>query len=350
VLSSPCATARPYRTVRVGVDWELPQTLCGLAGGPDASSPIYNRLDSKLYDRMPSRVTVVPKSQSTAPGRARETRGRKAPRKPRASTATGSVNKASARILRVLHAFAFAGDKSLGVSELSNSLGMTKNMVFRALTTLAQEGLVVRDLGGRYVIGYGIFGLCPPGLEIPDIRILCAPYMQRIHELVGETVMLSIAVESNSVVIDGIEGRGPLLSRVTHGRPIPLHAGPGSRALLSFRPDDEIAEYLRTQVPLAAVTSTTIVDPDALWQEIRLVRQRGYALGYRDNLSGVTGVAFPVFDADGRVQGAVSVGGPEDQFDDETLKAFVPSIKQIVDQLNQRSRLLHFDTPRISEF
>ena len=250
----------------------------------------------------------------------------------------------------VLHAFAFAGDKSLGVSELSNSLGMTKNMVFRALTTLAQEGLVVRDLGGRYVIGYGIFGLCPPGLEIPDIRILCAPYMQRIHELVGETVMLSIAVESNSVVIDGIEGRGPLLSRVTHGRPIPLHAGPGSRALLSFRPDGEIAEYLRTQVPLAAVTSTTIVDPDALWQEIRLVRQRGYALGYRDNLSGVTGVAFPVFDADGRVQGAVSVGGPEDQFDDETLKAFVPSIKQIVDQLNQRSRLLHFDTPRISEF
>jgi predicted DNA-binding transcriptional regulator len=170
------------------------KTFAGWPGGADASSPIYNPLHSKLYHRMPSRVTVVPKSQSTTPSRARETRGRKASREPRVSAPTASVNKASARILRVLHAFAFVGDKSLGVSELSNSLGMTKNMVFRALNTLAQEGLVVRDPSGRYVIGYGIFGLCPPGLEIPDIRILCAPYMQRIHELVGETVMLSIAV------------------------------------------------------------------------------------------------------------------------------------------------------------
>jgi len=72
-----------------------------------------------------------------------------------------------------------------------------------------------------------VFDLCSPGLEIPDIRSLCAPFLRRLHEITGETVMLSIAVGHNSVVVDGIEGRGPLLSRVTHGRPIPLHAAPG---------------------------------------------------------------------------------------------------------------------------
>jgi DNA-binding IclR family transcriptional regulator len=140
-----------------------------------------------------------------------------------------------------------------------------------------------------------VFDLCSPGLEIPDIRSLCAPFLRRLHEITGETVMLSIAVGHNSVVVDGIEGRGPLLSRVTHGRPIPLHAGPGSRALLSFRPDEEIHRYIESRSPLARVTPTTIVDPDALWAEVRLVRERGYALGYRDNLSGVTGVAFTCF-------------------------------------------------------
>ena len=124
--------------------------------------------------------------------------------------------------------------------------------------------------------------------------------------------------------VDGIEGRGPLLSRVTHGRPIPLHAGPGSRALLAFRSDEEIKDYLKAEMPLVAVTATTIVAPEALWREVRLIRERGYALGYRDNLSGVTGVAFPVFDADSRIQGAVSVGGPEDQFDDVKLASFIP--------------------------
>jgi IclR family acetate operon transcriptional repressor len=259
------------------------------------------------------------------------------------------VNKASARILKVLTSFCAGGQKSLGVSDLSVSLGMTKNMAFRALKTLEEEGLIVRDPRGRYILGYGIFELCPKGLEVPDIRSLCAPYLQRIHELTGETVMLSIAVGPNSVVIDGIEGRGPLLSRVTHGRPIPLHAGPGSRALLAFRSDDEVKDYLKVATPLVPVTATTIVDPEVLWREIRLIRERGYALGYRDNLSGVTGVAFPVFDADNRTQGAVSVGGPEDQFDDATLASFIPAIGQIVAQINQRSRLLHFNAPRITQ-
>jgi IclR family transcriptional regulator, acetate operon repressor len=263
---------------------------------------------------------------------------------------SSSLNKASARILRVLTCFSTGGQKSFGISELSSNLGMTKNMIFRALKTLEVEGFVVRDPHGRYILGYGAFELCPRGLEVPDIRSLCAPYLRRIHELTGETSMLSIAVGANSVVVDGVEGRGPLLSRVTHGRPIPLHAGPGSRALLAFRSDDEINEYLKAETPLFAVTPTTITDPEALWREIRLVRERGYALGYRDNLTGVTGLAFPVFDADGRVQGAVSVGGPEDQFDDAKLASFIPAIGQIIAQINQHSRLLHFDAPRIKDY
>lgn len=265
--------------------------------------------------------------------------------------ASQDLNKSSARILRVLSLFGEAGETSLGVSELSRRLGMTKNMVFRALNTLAEEGLVTREAqGGRYALGYGIFDLCTANLEITDIRSLCAPFLRRIHDLTGESVMLSIVVGHSSVVVDGIEGRGPLLSRVTHGRPIPLHAGPGSRTLLAFLGDEEIRRYLEVRSPLEQVTPTTIVDPAALWDEILLVRARGYALGYRDNLSGVTGVAFPVFDADGVVQGAVSVGGPEDQFDDAMLAAFVPGIARIVDELNQRSRLLHFGDLRLSHF
>jgi IclR family transcriptional regulator, KDG regulon repressor len=286
------------------------------------------------------------------PSSALKLKRRQEPKQPAGTWPTlfeGALNKSAARILRVLSSFVSTGSKTRGISELSAHLGMTKNMVFRALTTLAEEGLVIRDPRGRYALGYGIFALCPPRLEIPDIRTLCGPFLRRIHELTGETVMLSIAVGTNSVVVDGIEGRGPLLSRVTHGRPIPLHAGPGSRTLLAFRPDNEISQYINTQTPLLRVTPTTIVDPSALWRELRLIRERGYALGYRDNLSGVTGVAFPVFDADGLIQGAVSVGGPEEQFDDATLASFIGRIGEIVGELNQRSRLLHFDAPRLSE-
>lgn len=278
--------------------------------------------------------TALPRAASRRSRTERQDRG--------AAANERDVNKSTTRVLGVLSVFAERPDVAYGVTELSRRLGMTKNMVFRALKTLAEEGYLVQGAeDSRYALGYRIFELCSANLEVPDIRALCAPFLRRLHELTGETVMLSIPVGHNSVVIDGIEGRGPLLSRVTHGRPIPLHAGPGSRAILSFLSDGEIGRYLAAKSPLVKLTPTTIVDRERLREEIALVRKRGYALGYRDNLTGVTGVAFPVLDADGRPQGAVSVGGPEDQFSDAQLAGVVPAIARIVGELNQRSRLLH---------
>lgn len=232
---------------------------------------------------------------------------------------------------------------SFGVSELSRSLGLSKNLIFRALATLMAEGYVMRDThGSRYSLGYRIFELCTTEYKPTDIRALCAPFLQRIHELTGETVMLSIRVGGHSVVVDGIEGRGPLLSRVTHGHRIPLHAGPGSRVILSFLSDREIKQYIEDHKPLARFSATTLVHERALWTDIRLVREKGYALGYRDHLTGVLGVAFPLFDSDRRIHGAISVGGPEDRLTDEIVRKVIPPMRSIMEDLNTRSQLLKF--------
>jgi DNA-binding IclR family transcriptional regulator len=262
--------------------------------------------------------------------------------RPASADLPSEFNKATGRILRVMSAFAQPHD-SFGVSELSRELRLSKNLVFRALATLMSEGYVMRNAqGGRYSLGYRIFELCTTEYKPTDIRALCAPFLRRIHELTGETVMLSIRVGSHSVVVDGIEGRGPLLSRVTHGYPIPLHAGPGSRAILSFLPDSEIRKYLDEHKPLTRFSPTTLVQEKSLWADIQIVRKQGYAVGYRDHLTGVLGVAFPLFDSDRTVQGAISVGGPEDQFTDEIVKKIIPRMRAIVEELNMRSQLLEF--------
>jgi DNA-binding IclR family transcriptional regulator len=63
------------------------------------------------------------------------------------------VNKATVYILRVLSAFA-ADIPSFGVTALSKQLGMTKSMVHRALTTLLDQGYIVRDsTGSAYQLG-----------------------------------------------------------------------------------------------------------------------------------------------------------------------------------------------------
>src|ERR1700686_4163432 len=94
-------------------------------------------------------------------------------------------NQAAQRVLSILSAFG-GPEHSLGVTELAQRLGMNKNMVHRALATLAGEGYVTRDPGGaRYQLGYRILVLHSEE-DTFDIRALCRPVIEDLHALPGE--------------------------------------------------------------------------------------------------------------------------------------------------------------------
>src|SRR4029453_3293864 len=68
-------------------------------------------------------------------------------------------NQAAQRVLTVLSAFAGAWP-SRGVTKFGRALGMNKNMVHRAVSTLCGEDFVTRDASGeRYQLGYGVLDI-----------------------------------------------------------------------------------------------------------------------------------------------------------------------------------------------
>lgn len=255
-----------------------------------------------------------------------------------------SGNKATARVLKVLGRFADGSD-SYGVSELARELGMTKNMVYRALTTLTRHGYLVRDeSGARYQLGFALVRLGQAQLDQLDLPSLCAPFMREMRDATGETVTLSVPAGRNVVTIDGIRGRGALARRVPLGRLTPLHASPASRAVLAFLADDELEAYLAGG-ELERFTETTIVEADALRGELAAVRSRGYALSLGDHVAGPKGAAFPVLDREGHPHGALTVAGPADRFTDRRLDETLSDLQRITAALNRRSRLYSAPQP-----
>lgn len=257
--------------------------------------------------------------------------------------ATTSRNLSTMRVLRVLTTFACL-ERTFGVSELSRRLGMTKNLVFRALATLVEEGLVMRDASGtRYQLSYGIVDLLNHSIPPPDFRALAEPYILELRELAGQTVHLCVKIGDHATVIDGVEGSGPVLVRAKLGVPIPLHASPASRAILASLPDAEIADYLGRKSPLERFTEFTLTEPAQIWQEVREVRARGYAIGLKDYNRGSNAVAFPICDSLGRPHGAINVGGPVSRFSMEQTMALLPRIKELIDELQSKAVLYYVD-------
>jgi IclR family transcriptional regulator, acetate operon repressor len=252
-------------------------------------------------------------------------------------------NKATTSVLAVLSAFAADVD-SFNAAELSLKLGMSGNMVRRALLTLADQGYLMRDPGAaRYRLGLRVLELQDPSFSDPDLRTLCAPYLIRLQELTGETVRLAVRSGDSIVIVDGAVSRRHLASRVGLGAMFPLHVSPASRVILAHLSDEEIEAYLARNVPRKARTGATITDPDKLRADVRRTREQGYALGYGDGSAGAASVAFPVL-ADGGLHGSLVVVGPEERFR-ERLAELLPALQAVVREMNLRTQVYPAWTP-----
>jgi IclR family acetate operon transcriptional repressor len=77
---------------------------------------------------------------------------------------------------------------------------------------------------------------------------------------------------------------------------------------------------------LSGRTPHTITDPDRLKNELRHVRELGYAVDDEEHEEGVRCLAVPVRDASGQVVASLSVSGPVTRLNDQQVASVVPEL------------------------
>lgn len=263
-------------------------------------------------------------------------------RKTETSGGERELNKATVRVLQVLSTFA-SDVPGYGVTELSLVLGMTKNMTYRALTTLVEQGYLVRERGGsRYQLGYRVLELQNPLAIEPDFRTLSAPYVRQINALTGESVRLAVRSGDHCVLIDGIETRQHGVWRVRVGALFPLFGPASGQVMLAFDDDAAIADYVARNAPLRNRRTHELVDPATLLAAVEKIRRERRARVVRASNPPMVSIAFPVWDLDNRLHGSIAVGGPRERFEPQ-LDARMPELIEIIEDLNRRSRLFPAD-------
>ncbi len=259
-------------------------------------------------------------------------------------------NQAARRVLSVLSAFDSA-EGPHGVTELARALGMSKNMVHRALGTLMQAGYVVRDASGqRYQLGHRVLALGANDAGAFDIGSLSRPALETLHALTGESVYLSIIVGSSRVTIDEIVPPGPRVLRSLKGAQVPLHCTKMSRTLLSHLSDQEIDAYLAAAKPLAR--AMPLPDPasetyEGVWDDVRNLRRSDHVLWRNPHHSSAAYVIFPLLDEFKRPHAIITVGGPRERFDIERASKLLPEMLVPIEAVRQQARRFPAPQPLI---
>jgi len=188
-------------------------------------------------------------------------------------------------------------------------LGVSLATAYHLLNTLAQEGMLAKR-DRRYHLGptagliadaYARQESTPPHMLEP---------LARLAREIGETATLCLWRNGAVVEVAVFEGSKPLqVGGRAGGLQTDLHARASGKLLLAALSDRELDRYIAVH-PLAPRTPNTITDIDALRQELRVTRERGWAMEYEECDNGVACLATSVTANQIAGAAAYTIGAP----------------------------------------
>ena len=241
-----------------------------------------------------------------------------------------SVKKAF-QILRLIS----NADRELGISDLAKTLGIGKSTVHGITSALEELGAIMRDPSTkRYTLGLTLFELGRSAYSQTNLRDIARPFMEELMERAQESVFLGALNGDHVTILDIIESRQDLKITSPIGTTIPLTAGATGKVVLASMEEEKAMEYIRAK-GLTRYTENTITDPEAYIQEIRRVREEGYATDYEEYISGVRAIVSPI-KRERHMISAIWVVGFKASLDDLKMKTLLGATKEASEKISRR--------------
>lgn len=214
----------------------------------------------------------------------------------------------------------------LGV--LARQVGLPGSTAYRLLETLRRQGFVAWDEeSGLYRVGLRAYqvGLAFAGRD--HLISAAHPEMEALVADLGETVNLAVLDGREAVYVHQVESRQLVRMFTQPGAGAPLHCSGVGKALLAWRPEDDLRRRLGGG-PYPAWTPRSVTTLDALQAELARVRAQGYSLDDEEREPGVRCVAVPLRGRNGEVVAALSVSAPTSRFGPGQVAAFAGRLAQ----------------------
>lgn len=216
------------------------------------------------------------------------------------------------KALKVLECFT-EEQPELGITEISNELGLYKSNVHNIISTFEVAGYVEKNPDNdKYRLGTKILELAHVTSSNISFRGIVLPYMQEIANQTNEIVYFAIPNEGQVVYLDSAYPKNAVPSRSMLGRKAPMYCTAIGKAMLSSYTDDEIIPILSKGVH--KYTPNTITTIPELLEEMERVREQGYSIDNMEHEYGIKCVGVPIYNRNNQLVAGLSVSGPSPRF------------------------------------
>ncbi len=229
---------------------------------------------------------------------------------------TGTLGKAIA----VLDIIA-ASPGPLRFTDVLHLINQPRGTLHRQISNLIEEGLLTVNRDHSYELGLRLLQFASKAWASNRFRTIAEPHLHRLHEATGETVHLGVLRDTDVVYVDKIESRQNIRMVSQIGNTAPAWCTGVGKAALSALPDDELRARLG-RISFRRFTPNTLIDRQALLNEIEFIRAEGNAYDREEHETGICCVAAPIHSADRQLIAGISVTGPAYRITPDVLKSW----------------------------
>jgi DNA-binding IclR family transcriptional regulator len=227
------------------------------------------------------------------------------------------------------------GPASLG--EIAKAAGLSASRTHRFLAGLIQTGLVEQNANtGNYDLGATIVELGLIALGRTDAVKLGSEALVTLTERTGLVSLLSTWGSNGPTLVKWEPGRLQTAVRLREGRNLPLLTTATGRVFLAHMAPPETRGLLDTELKARAAAKARTLSPADIQEMRDEVLGTGFGRTSGEENPGLSAMAAPVFDHEGRIALVVTIVGIIGTFPIDADAEPARMLKATADQLSRR--------------
>jgi DNA-binding IclR family transcriptional regulator len=170
-------------------------------------------------------------------------------------------------------------------------------------------------------------------LEHNDLRQLSTPFMRHLSDLYEKKIGLTVLDDTDVVFINILEGPQRVKLAAAIGQRLPTFATASGKAILGYMPEKQVQRILDQGMP--QLTSYTLSSQEVLFENLKSVRDLGYAISEQELEEQINAVAAPIFNREKLPIASIAVAGPAYRLTRERMMEVGPVVVATAKEINQ---------------
>jgi IclR family KDG regulon transcriptional repressor len=222
--------------------------------------------------------------------------------------------------------------KPMGVSEISNALGLNKSTVFNIVYTLDDANILEKRSDGKFQFGTRLYIMGRSAGRSSELISTVHPYLEEINQKTELSAFLGLRMGLRAMIIDKADAASDIKIHSEVGMRIPLLSGAAGPVLLAQLSDEEVDALLANN-ELQKFTPNSCVNKKAYKKLIIKARNEGIAVDREEYIEGIRAFGVPIHTNRSDTQAALWAVGFKQQISDKDIPKLSEYFKALAKQI-----------------